>query len=309
VLWLVTIVTFFATIGVIVALFYALTPGEMSVAARLARIAGVSAPAQEEQKFAERQKERVRDTLANVGKLLPPPPSTAKAPRVQQLMIRAGYRSPEALMAMRGVKVLFPILTLTAMYFSGAYRFNIILVPIVAVGLGYLLPDMWLTWRVSSRQHKLRKALPDALDLLVICVEAGLGLDQALLRVSQDMRISHQDLSEELQLVNMQMRVGKSRLDSLRELAERTGLADIKALVAMLIQTERFGTSIAQSLRVFSDDMRLKRRQRAEEMSAKTSVKMVPPLVFFIFPALMVVILGPAIITMMRTLGPAFGGQ
>jgi tight adherence protein C len=107
----------------------------------------------------------------------------------------------------------------------------------------------------------------------------------------------------------MQMRVGKSRLDSLRELAERTGLADIKALVAMLIQTERFGTSVAQSLRVFSDDMRLKRRQRAEEMSAKTSVKMVPPLVFFIFPALMVVILGPAIITMMRTLGPAFGGK
>jgi tight adherence protein C len=195
------------------------------------------------------------------------------------------------------------------MYFSGAYRFNIILVPIVALGLGILLPDMWLSWRVSSRQHKLRKALPDALDLLVICVEAGLGLDQALLRVSQDMRISHEVLSEELQFVNMQMRVGKSRLDSLRELSERTGLADIKALVAMLIQTERFGTSVAQSLRVFSDDMRLKRRQRAEEMSAKTSVKMVPPLVFFIFPALMVVILGPAIITMMRTLGPAFGGK
>jgi len=168
---------------------------------------------------------------------------------------------------------------------------------------------MWLTWRVSARQHKLRKALPDALDLLVICVEAGLGLDQALMKVSQDMRISHQELSDELQLVNMQMRVGKTRLDALRDLAQRTGLDDIKTLVAMLIQTERFGTSVAQSLRVYSDDMRLKRRQRAEEMSAKTSVKMVPPLVFFIFPALMVVILGPAIITMMRTLGPAFGGK
>ena len=308
-IWLLTILTFFATVGVVVALVYALTPGEVSIATRLARIAGVSAPAHEEQKFTERQKERVRDTLANVGKLLPPPPTTAKASRVQKLMIRAGYRSPEALMAMRGVKILFPILTLTGMYFSGAYRFNIVLVPIAALGLGYLLPDMWLTWRVSARQHELRKALPDALDLLVICVEAGLGLDQALLRVSQDMRISHQALSEELQLVNMQMRVGKSRLDALRELSERTGLADIKALVAMLIQTERFGTSIAQSLRVFSDDMRLKRRQRAEEMSAKTSVKMVPPLVFFIFPALMVVILGPAIITMMRTLGPTFTGR
>jgi tight adherence protein C len=130
-------------------------------------------------------------------------------------------------------------------------------------------------------------------------------LDQALMKVSQDMRISHRELSEELQLVNMEMRIGKTRIDALRELARRTGLEDIKALVAMLIQTERFGTSIAQSLRVYSDDMRVKRRQRAEEMSAKTSVKMVPPLVFFIFPALMVVILGPAVITLMRQLMPA----
>jgi len=307
-IWLLTIVTFVATAGVIAALVYALTPGEVSIAARLARIAGIASPVQEETKFAERQKERVRDTLANVGKLLPPP-STEKASRVQLLMIRAGYRSSEAVMAMRGVKIIFPILTLSAMYFSRAYEFNIIIVPVVALGLGFLIPDMWLTWRVRARQHQLRKAMPDALDLLVICVEAGLGLDQALMKVSQDMKISHRVLSEELQLVNMQMRVGKTRLDALRELAERTGLADIKALVAMLIQTERFGTSIGQSLRVFSDDMRLKRRQRAEEMSAKTSVKMVPPLVFFIFPALMVVILGPAVITMMRTLGPAFGAK
>ena len=129
------------------------------------------------------------------------------------------------------------------------------------------------------------------------------------MKVSQDMKISHKELSEELQLVNMQMRIGKTRIDALRELAQRTGLPDVKTLVAMLIQTERFGTSVAQSLRVYSDDMRLKRRQRAEEMSAKTSVKMVPALVFFIFPALMVVILGPAVITMIRTLGPVFGGQ
>jgi len=307
-IWLLTLVTFVATAGVVVALVYALSPGDVSIATRLARIAGISAPVPEETKFADRQKERFRDTMANVGKLLPATP-TAKASRVQLLMTRAGYRSPEALMAMRGVKILFPIVTLTLMYFSRSYRFNIVLVPVVAVAVGYLIPDMWLTWRVSARQHQLRKALPDALDLLVICVEAGLGLDQALMKVSQDMKISHPALSEELQLVNMQMRVGKTRIDALRELAQRTGLPDLKTLVAMLIQTERFGTSVAQSLRVYSDDMRLKRRQRAEEMSAKTSVKMVPPLVFFIFPALMVVILGPAVITMMRTLGPAFGGK
>ena len=155
------------------------------------------------------------------------------------------------------------------------------------------------------RQHHLRRGLPDALDLLVICVESGLGLDQALMKVAQELRIAHRDLSDELQLVNLEMRIGKSRIDALRELARRTGLEDIKSLVAMLVQTDRFGTSVAQSLRIFSDDLRIKRRQRAEEMSAKTTVKMVPPLVFFIFPALMVVILGPAVISMLRQLMPS----
>lgn len=304
-IWLLTIITFLASAGVVVALVYAFSPGEASIATRLARLAGIAAPVQTEPKFADRQKERVRDTLANVGKILPPA-STEKSTRTQLLMSRAGYRSPEALLAMRGVKLIFPIAALAAVYLFGLQRINAFLLPILALALGYLIPDMWLTWRVSARQRRLRRALPDALDLLVICVEAGLGLDQALMKVSQDMKIAHPELSEELQFVNLEMRVGKTRIDALRELARRTGLDDIKALVAMLIQTERFGTSIAQSLRVYSDDMRIKRRQRAEEMAAKTSVKMVPPLVFFIFPALMVVILGPAVITLMRQLGPAF---
>jgi len=300
-IWILTAFTFIATAGVVVALVYAFSPGEISIATRLARLAGVTGPVQDETKFAERQKERVRDTFANVGKLLPVP-GTDKATRTRLLMIRAGYRSPEAILAMRGVKLLCPVAALAGVYFSGLYRINVFFIPVVAFALGYLLPDMWLTWRVGSRQRKLRRGLPDALDLLVICVEAGLGLDQALLKVSQDMKISHPELSEELQFVNLEMRIGKTRIEALRELARRTGLDDIKALTAMLIQTERFGTSIAQSLRVYSDDMRIKRRQRAEEMSAKTSVKMVPPLVFFIFPALMVVILGPAMITLMHQL-------
>jgi tight adherence protein C len=301
-IWILTILTFLATAGVVVLLMYAFSPGEVSIATRLARLAGITAPAEDEPNFAERQKERVRDTLANVGKILPQV-DTEKASRTKLLMTRAGYRSPEALLAMRGVKLIFPMVTLAGVYFSGLYRINAFLLPIVAFALGYLLPDMWLTWRVSVRQRMLRRALPDALDLLVICVEAGLGLDQAIMKVSSDMKIAHPELSEEFQFVNLEMRIGKTRIDALRELARRTGLDDIKALVAMLIQTERFGTSIAQSLRVYSDDMRLKRRQRAEEMSAKTSVKMVPPLVFFIFPALMVVILGPAIITLIHQLG------
>jgi tight adherence protein C len=204
----------------------------------------------------------------------------------------------------RGVKVLLPIALVALVFASGTYRSNPVMFPLMAVIVGYLLPELWLGWRVRSRQHRLRKGLPDALDLLVICIEAGLGLDQALLRVSQELHITHRELSEELQLVNLEMRLGKTRIDALRELARRTGLDDIKALVAMLIQTERFGTSIAQSLRVHADDLRVRRRQRAEEMGAKTSVKMVPPLVFFIFPALMVVILGPAVITLLRQLMP-----
>jgi tight adherence protein C len=133
-----------------------------------------------------------------------------------------------------------------------------------------------------------------------VCIEAGLGLDQAFMRVSQELRITHPELCGELDLVNAQIRIGRTRIESMRELASRTGVDDIKALVAMLIQTDRFGTSVSQSLRVHADDMRMKRRQRAEEAAAKTPVKMVPPLVFFIFPALFVVILGPAIITIFR---------
>jgi tight adherence protein C len=215
-------------------------------------------------------------------------------------MVRAGYRKGDALWAMRGVKVLMPIALMALFFFTGLYKWNPFLVFGTALLLGYLLPDFWLTWRIRSRQHLLRLALPDGLDLLVICVEAGLGLDQALMRVSQELRVAHPELSDEFQLVNLEMRVGKTRLEALRELSQRTGLDDIKALVAMLIQTDRFGTSVAQALRVHSDELRMKRRQRAEEMAAKTTVKMVPVLVFFIFPALMVVILGPAVITIMR---------
>jgi tight adherence protein C len=220
-------------------------------------------------------------------------------------MVRAGYRNPEAIMTIRGLKVLLPIAMVGLAFFTGLYRVNPVFIVLMAAVLGYLIPEMWVLWRVSVRQKRLRRALPDGLDLLVICVEAGLGLDQAFMKVSEELQIAHPELSDELHLVNLEMRIGKTRLDALRELARRTGLEDIKSLVAMLIQTDRFGTSVAQSLRVYSDELRVKRRQRAEEMSAKTSVKMVPPLVFFIFPALMVVILGPAVITLIRQMMPA----
>jgi tight adherence protein C len=300
--WTITILTFLASLIIVGAVFYALSPTEAGVAGRLSRLFNTAAPPKEE-KFSTKQKERVRQTLASIGKI-GASPNAQQTPKNQLLMVRAGYRSPEAMMAVRGFKILVPVALVAAVFFTRAYTFNPFLVFGMAAVAGYLLPDMWLTWRVRARQRLLRRALPDGLDLLVICVEAGLGLDQALLRVAQELNVAHPELSEELQLVNLEMRVGKTRLDAMRELARRTGLDDIKALVSMLIQTERFGTSVAQSLRVHSDDLRMKRRQRAEEMAAKTTVKMVPALVFFIFPALMVVILGPAIIAIMRQLMP-----
>jgi tight adherence protein C len=293
--------TFLATMVFFLALFYAFGQGGSAVAERLGRLrrAGRTVP---EVGFPEKQRERVKTAIAGVGKLVPA--STQESPRARILLIRAGYRRPEALAIVRGMRVLLPALLVAIVYFTGLYQQSPIFLLLMAILVGYFLPDVFVTWKVRRRQHRLQLSLPDALDLLVISVEAGLGLDQAMMRVAQEMEITHPELSQELHLVNLEMHVGKSRADALRELANRTGVEDIKALVAMLIQTDRFGTSIAQSLRVHSDDLRTRRRQRAEEMAAKTAVKMVPPLVFFIFPALFVVILGPAVITLARQLLP-----
>jgi tight adherence protein C len=299
--WEITAITFVASVAVIGALLFAFMPGEIGIGSRLSRLLN-AAPPVEETGFAQRQRERVRDTLASIGQVVPA--ATGNQSKGQLLMQRAGYRNPNVLLALRGMQVLLPACAVGLVFVTGIYHSNPFFIFLLAAVLGYVIPDFWLTWRVRARQHRLRLALPDGLDLLVICVEAGLGLDQALMRVSEELQVAHPELSDELQLVNLEMRVGKTRLDALRELGRRTGIEDIKALVAMLIQTERFGTSVAQSLRVHSDDLRVKRRQRAEELAAKTTVKMVPPLVFFIFPALMVVILGPAIIALMRQLVP-----
>jgi tight adherence protein C len=293
-----TIVTFLATTVILFALVYAFTPAETGVAERLEQLKNPTLRAPEA-KFAERHKQRARALLAKVGTLLPVA-AGARATRGQIMMLRAGYRGAEAALVIQGMRILTPIVLVIILLVTGVYRSNPFFILLFALILGYMLPEMWLHWKIKQRQQRLRLALPDGLDLLVICVEVGLGLDQSLLRVAEELRIVHPELSEELQLVNLEMRVGKTRIDALRELARRTGLDELKSLVAMLIQTERFGTSIAQSLRVFSDDLRTRRRQRAEEMSAKTTVKMVPPLVFFVFPALLVVILGPAVIALMK---------
>lgn len=294
--WLATGLTFVAVVFIAGALVYAFSPGGLPIADRLSKLWQPLAR-QRKVTFREKQTHKATRVLTDVGKLLP---SSKDISNTKLMLVRAGYRRPETIMALRGAKVLLPIILTALVYFTGLYTVNPTFVLILSVMGGFLLPDLWLARRVKKRQTILRKALPDALDLLVVCIEAGLGLDQAFMRVSQELRITHPELCSELDLVNAQIRVGRTRIEALREFASRTGVDDIKALVAMLIQTDRFGTSVAQSLRVHADDMRLKRRQRAEEAAAKTPVKMVPALVFFIFPALFVVILGPAMITIYR---------
>ena len=301
-IWAVTIGTFLATVAVCVSLYYAFSSGETGIVRRLSQLAETP-EADRKEAFAEKQKERVQEALASVGKLVP----GGTASRAELMIIRAGYRNPNVIQIIRGLKVILPIALVSGVYFSGFYLTNPFLILGGALIIGAVIPEIWLLSRISARQHRLRRGLPDALDLLVICVEAGLGLDQAMVRVSQELKVVHRELSDELQMVNLEMRVGKSRIEALRELARRTGLDDIKSLVAMLTQTERFGTSISQSLRVHSDDLRTRRRQRAEELSAKTSVKMVPPLVLFIFPALLIVIIGPAALIIIRQFVHGFG--
>jgi tight adherence protein C len=173
--------------------------------------------------------------------------------------------------------------------------------------MGALLPDLWLKRAIRRRKERIQFAIPDALDLTVVCVEAGLGLDQSLMRIGQEIRPIHRDFSDELRLLNLEINAGKSRVQALRNLSNRTEVDDLKALIAVLIQTDRFGTSVSQSLRVFSDSLRTKRRQRAEERAAKTTIKMIPPLVFFILPSIFVVVLGPAIIMMVKQFLPTLG--
>jgi tight adherence protein C len=300
-LFLISGATFFACILIFAALYYAFSPAEMVVADRVARVLDSSVRESEREESSEKKPGLLREAIASMGKMLPAAKAQAMT-RWQLMAMRAGYRTPDAVLAIRGMKVLTPVLLVLFVLLTGIYRASPFFILLVAAFLGYLLPETWLSWRIKARQNRLRLALPDGLDLLVICVEVGLGLDQALMRVASELLIVHPELSEELQLVTAEMRVGKTRIEALRELGRRTGLDDIKSLVGMLIQTERFGTSIAQSLRIYSEDLRTKRRQRAEQLSAKTSVKMVPALVFFIFPALMAVILGPAVILLMHTM-------
>ena len=239
--------------------------------------------------------------LKRMGEKVPRSPKELGTLRLR--LVQAGFRQRENLSIFLAIRVGFALLTFAVFASPVLVRPNL-LFALGALGLGYVLPGMVLARLAKRRQHRIRLALPDALDLLVVSVEAGLGLDQALARVGQELRSAYPDLSHDLRLVNLELLAGTARSEALRNLAERTGVDDLSALVAMLVQTDKFGTSVANSLRIFSDTLRTKRRQRAEEAAAKTGVKMVFPLVVCIFPAIWVVTIGPAAIQFVKVLLP-----
>lgn len=229
----------------------------------------------------------------------------AETPKLRQWLVHAGLRHPQAPVIFIATRVLFAaglgILGFLGLaVLSGTVGFG--LTPLSLWGitallalLGWMIPFLYVDGRVKSRQLAISRALPDTLDLLVVCVEAGLGLNQALVRVSEEIDRISPEMSDELTVVNLEIRAGTARDEALRRFGERTGVDDVRALTSMLLQTDRFGTSIADALRVHADTLRSKRMQRAEEAAAKTTVKMLFPLIFFIFPSLFVVLVGPAV--------------
>jgi tight adherence protein C len=228
------------------------------------------------------------------------------AGRLRGRLIHAGYREPSALALFLGVRIVATVglgfLALSLGTVADLSRPMLLLAAGWGGGLGWFVPGFLLMSRAGARQKEIQLALPDALDLLVICAEAGMGVNQALIRVSKEIRHVSYLLSDELALTNFQIRAGTPRDEALRDLGERTGVQDVRTLVTTVIQTERFGTSIARSLRVHADTLRLKRKQRAEEAAAKTTIKMIFPLALCVFPALFVVVLGPAVIQIYQTL-------
>jgi len=240
-----------------------------------------------------------------VGEKVPVDPADASL--LRRDLIAAGFRSAQALPVYLAARVLAcGGLLLVGLMFRG-YIANPVLsivVPVAAGFLGYFAPGLWLDWAVSSRNERIRFSLPDGLDLMVVSVEAGLGLDQAVQYVGKELAQTHPDLSEELQLVTLEIRAGKRRPEALRNLAERTGEQELRKLVAILIQTDRFGTSIADSLRTHSDFMRVRRRQEAEERAGKVGVKLVFPIFFLMLPAMLVVAAGPGLLQVFKHLFP-----
>lgn len=220
-------------------------------------------------------------------------------PQLVRRLLLAGYRKPAHADIFLGLRLAIPaVLGVLVALFGGS---NTIMLFIIAVGLGFFAPDFWLNWKTKQRRERVRMSLPDGLDFLAICLEAGLGLDQGIVRLGQELRVSHPVLAEELLQINFEQRAGVPRITAWKTFSDRVDLESVRSFVAMLIQTDRFGTPISKSLGAFSDALRIARRQRAEELAAKTTIKLLFPLALFIAPAMGIVLLGPAMISIVKS--------
>jgi tight adherence protein C len=238
-------------------------------------------------------KERIQETILSLARALRVKFGLAEDEKTKQQLLSAGIKSTRSMNAYFASRILGPLLGLVC---GSLIRTNTVFWALSLGVVFYLVPDMWLKIKIKKRRERIRRSLPDALDLLVICVEAGLGLDQAMLRVGQEMVLSHPDIHQEFMQVNFEQLAGKPRLEAWKSAAERTTIPEFSLFVSMLTQADRFGTPIVRALSRFGDEIRLKRRQRAEEMAAKTKVKILFPLVLFIFPCIFIVLLAPAVL-------------
>ncbi len=238
--------------------------------------------------------ERVADPINRIV-----PISAVEAAKLQKQLLQAGYRSPEAATAFRAIQITMlialPTLVAIVCFLLDRPLSNFLVWGMIGAGLGFYLPRYVLRRMIASRQRRITWGLADAMDLMVVAVEAGLGLNAALNRVGEELKELHPDMHHEIDLVNLEIRVGRSREEALRNLAERTGVDDIRSFVALLIQADRFGSSIAKAVRIFADSLRTKRRQRAEQAAQKAALKLLIPLTLFLFPVIILVILAPSL--------------
>lgn len=269
-------------------------------AAMMERLSAVIAPRTERGVSNWLNVGRAGDSLKAVvqpfEKVLPKSPSEVSV--IEKRLMRAGYRDDGAARLFYGAKVLVPILACVILVVTGIGRNNMFFVYATALAIGFLAPDFWLGNRIKARQLEIRLGFPEFLDLCVVCIEAGLSLDQALVRSVEELRLSQPEISDELSLVILEQRAGRPRTEAWKNLADRVDIDVIRSLAASINQADQFGTSIAKILRVQADTLRIQRRQDVEEQAAKTSVKLVFPLVLFIFPSIFVVTAGPAFIIM-----------
>ena len=242
----------------------------------------------------EKAGESLGVVLEKVEKVVPK--SQSEISVIQQRMVRAGYRNESALKYFYASKAITPIVLCALLWFTSFAKESPFIFYAGGLGLGYLAPDFWLGRKIKKRQEEIRRSLPDVLDLLVICLEAGLGMDQATTRTATELADTHPIIADELDLIVLEQRAGRPRSDCWRHMADRTDVDVVRNLVSTLVQAEQFGTSIAKTLRTHSDTMRTQRVQQIEEQAAKTTVKLIFPLVLFIFPCMFIVTIGPAII-------------